>query len=180
MGVTYSTGSASTYIPIANFTVSTAQASYTFSSISGAYTDLVLIMAGKTAVAGASDTYLMQFNSDTSPSGTNYSRTRLLGTGSAASSAGRTSAPNIDFEGLAGSTGSTTFFTAIANLENYSNTTTYKTCLIRGSDASNYVEATVGLWRSTAAISSIVLSTGSTANFSVGSTFTLYGIKAAG
>lgn len=168
-----------TYTPIASFTVTSAQASYTFSSISGSYTDLVMVLSGKTAVAGASDTYLMQFNSDTSPSGTNYSRTRLLGTGSAASSANRSSAPNIDFEGLAGSTGSTTFFTAIVNLENYSNTTTYKTCLIRGSDASNYVEATVGLWRSTAAISSIVLSAGSTTNFSVGSTFSLYGITAA-
>lgn len=165
-----------TYTPIASTTIGTAVASYTFSSISGTYTDLVLIMVGKTAAAGASDTYLLQVNGDTA---TNYSRTRLLGTGSAASSAGRTSAPNIDFEGLAGSTGSTTFFTAIANFQNYSNTTTYKTVLIRGSDATNYVEATVGLWRSTAAITSITLTPGSAANFSVGSTFALYGILGA-
>lgn len=165
-----------TYTPIASTTLGSAVASYTFSSISGAYTDLVLILAGKTAAAGASDSYLMQFNGDT---GNNYSRTRLLGLSGSVGSANRATAPNIDFEGLAGSTGSTTFFSAVVNLQSYADTATKKTCLIRGNDATSYVEATVGLWSNTAAITSITLSTSSTSNFSVGCVFSLYGILAA-
>jgi len=63
---------------------------------------------------------------------------------------------------------------------NYSNTTTYKTWLAReGNGTNGYVSALVGLWRNTNAITQIkVLNTGS-GNFATGSTFTLYGIKAA-
>ena len=67
---------------------------------------------------------------------------------------------------------------AIVQFQNYSNTTTYKTVLSRGNNASNLVEAFVGLWRSTSAITAIDIKTQS-GNFSIGSTFTLYGIKAA-
>ncbi len=74
---------------------------------------------------------------------------------------------------------SNTFMTAIVQIQNYSNASTYKTCLIRGNDANNYVLATVGLSRSTSAITSISLATSSGAQFVTGSTFTLYGIKAA-
>jgi hypothetical protein len=50
--------------------------------------------------------------------------------------------------------------------------------LSRANKASYETNATVNLWRSTAAISSIVLSA-NTINFVVGSTFNLYGITAA-
>jgi hypothetical protein len=65
-----------TYTPIATTTLGTAAASVTFSSISGSYTDLVLIIAGVQSVA---DVPYIQFNSDTA---TNYSRTQLSGDGS--------------------------------------------------------------------------------------------------
>jgi hypothetical protein len=61
---------------------------------------------------------------------------------------------------------------------NYANTTTFKTHISRSNNSSNFVMATVGLWRSTAAITSITLLTNTADTFSVGSTFTLYGIKA--
>jgi hypothetical protein len=65
---------------------------------------------------------------------------------------------------------------------NYSNATTYKTWLSRNNRASASnapgTEALVGLWRSTSAITELVIGlTGG--NFDTGSTFTLYGIKAA-
>lgn len=167
----------STYTPIATQTLGSAAATVTFSSISGTYTDLILVCAARSATAAVSDTYLMTFNGDST---TIYSRTRLLGNGSSASSAGRTNAPNIDFEGLAGNTSAAnTFMNAIVQLQNYSNATTNKTCLIRGNDANSFVLATVGLFRTTSAITSISLSTSSTANFMTGSTFTLYGVKSA-
>jgi hypothetical protein len=65
---------------------------------------------------------------------------------------------------------------------NYTNTTTYKTILCRTSN--NYggvIRSSVGLLKSTAAISSIWmdLAFSSSNNWSTGSTFSLYGIKAA-
>ena len=167
----------STYEKIEARALVSNQTSVTFSTISGAYTDLVLICNGRSATGAVSDTYLMTYNGNTS---NDYSRTRLLGNGSTATSGARTSAPNIDFEGMAGANAaSNTFMTAIVQIQNYSNASTYKTCLIRGNDANNYVLATVGLSRSTSAITSISLATSSGAQFVTGSTFTLYGIKAA-
>jgi hypothetical protein len=61
---------------------------------------------------------------------------------------------------------------------NYSNATTYKTALARTSE-DGVAAAYVGLWRSTSAITSITIDKGSSDNFASGSTFTLYGIKAA-
>jgi hypothetical protein len=68
-------------------------------------------------------------------------------------------------------------FNLLVNVMNYSNATTYKTFLARGNIAAGGTEAVVGLWRNTAAITSLeLLPTAST--FATGSTFTLYGIKA--
>jgi len=60
---------------------------------------------------------------------------------------------------------------------NYSNMTTYKTSLIRYSQIGSWFGELATLWRSTAAINTITLTTG-TSTFNIGSTFTLYGIKA--
>jgi anti-sigma-K factor RskA len=62
---------------------------------------------------------------------------------------------------------------------NYSNTTTYKTTLSRFASTLYQVWTHAGLWRNTAAINSIKVYTTAGANFNTGSTFTLYGIKAA-
>jgi hypothetical protein len=58
---------------------------------------------------------------------------------------------------------------------NYSNTTTFKTMLNRSNVPSTGTGATVGLWRNTAAISSLTI-TSESGNLQSGSTFTLYGI----
>ena len=64
-----------TYEPIATTTLGTAAASVTFSTISGAFTDLVLVMAFANTGVGNGNDILMQFNSD---SGSNYSRTFIV------------------------------------------------------------------------------------------------------
>jgi hypothetical protein len=61
---------------------------------------------------------------------------------------------------------------------NYRNSTTYKTVLSRYDDATKSTGAEVGLWRNTAAITSVLMKPG-TGSFAAGSTFTIYGIAAA-
>ena len=157
-----------TYEPIATETLGGAAASVTFSSISGAYTDLVLVSDW---TVSAQNNLLMTFNSDT---GSNYSETVLLGDGSSASSSRQTSATSIRV-GFAGNVSSKVI--NIVNIQNYSNTTTYKTTVYRW-NSEEYVSARVGLWRDTSAITSLVL-TASAGNIASGSTFTLYGIASA-
>jgi hypothetical protein len=163
----------STYSTIATTTLGSNTASYTFSSISGSYTDLVLIAM----CAGTANTDLyLNFNGDT---GSNYSRTYVAGNGAAAYS-GR----NSNLTGMpqcAYATFGTTLgqFNAIISINSYSNTITNKTVLARASRATDAAaEVSVGLWRSTAAITSIIVGTG-TGLLLAGSTFTLYGITAA-
>ena len=62
---------------------------------------------------------------------------------------------------------------------NYSNTTTFKTAVSRKNDTAGVMGATVHLWRSTAAINSVQIGTQTADTFSVGTTFTLYGVKSA-
>ena len=160
----------STYTPIATTTLGSAQATITFNSFSG-YTDLVLVSSYKrTATSNAR----VRFNSDT---GNNYSYTALQGNGTTASS---TRVSNVSgillFDPLSAST--TNFLTSILHIQNYSNSTTYKTVLDRSGDAAQGAIATVGLWRNTAAITSFTLDA-NTGNYDIGSTFTLYGIASA-
>ena len=166
----------STYTPIATTTLGSAAASVTFSSISGAYTDLVLVFSGK--LSTAAESIFIRFNSD---NGSNYSDTWLYGNGTTASSARRSSTTSIETVYFTGYD-STNENNLIFNILNYSNSTTYKTALFRqnnvGSGGAPATVGAVGLWRSTSAISAIELRA-SAGNLSAGSTFTLYGIAAA-
>ena len=161
-----------TYEPLATTTLGSAAATVSFTSISGSFTDLILITNSATGVNDI-DMYI-QVNSDTA---SNYSWTRVLGTGSSALSS-RGSSSNLGYRvgNMSGSNVGQN--NAIIHFQNYSNTTTYKTILSRSNNASLLVEAYVGLWRSTSAITSMDIKTQS-GTFSTGSTFTLYGIKSA-
>jgi len=144
--------------------------SVTFSSISGNYTDLVIVCLASNDTNARN--LLLRMNSDT---GGNYSNTRIFGDGSAAYSERSTNTTYMSI-GINGNS-STNFSTHIINVMNYSNTTTYKTAIARSGYATAYVDSYVGLWRSTSAITSIEVTTGAV-NWRSGSTFTLYGIKA--
>jgi hypothetical protein len=163
---------ASTYTPIATTTLGSAASSYTFSSIPSTFTDLVLILNG---YASTGDNLVMRFNGDT---GTNYSYTGVWGNGTSALSGRQSNGSSmiLDYNSDFNSAAITPNRTQIMN---YSNTTTYKTCLMRQDNTSRSAEAGVGLWRSTAAINQIqILFTGAT-TMSAGFTLTLYGILAA-
>ena len=169
----------STYTPIATTTLGSAQATVTFSSL-GSYTDLILVC--NVATDGTNAFSYIQFNGDTS---TNYSYTELYGDGSSAASV-RVSNSSQLFNNDVSAKQTSVNSNIIYQIMNYSNSTTYKTALVRQNtvDAADYngALAAVGLWRSTAAITSIAIKatrSGSAQNFSTGSTFTLYGIQAA-
>jgi hypothetical protein len=174
-----------TYVALDKVTVGTATPSITFSSIPQGYTDLVVVMSPATTHTLATFPY-MRFNSD---SGSNYSYTEVNGNGTSATSfrdvnqtIGWTSPQMASISNTLGDN------TTIANIMNYSNATTYKTYLSRANRAGSTldyqgVEAAVGLWRSTAAITSVLIGNrrgGVDYNFAVGSTFSLYGIRAEG
>jgi hypothetical protein len=157
-----------TYDKIATNTLGSAAASITFSSIAGTYTDLVLVVNAN--VTSGTEDIALTFNGDTA---TNYSRTLIYGDGTTAASVRSSSQARIAIAGF-----SSTIGNAIVSIQNYSNATTYKTALARGNLTTAGTYALVGLWRNTAAITSLtVATTGST--WTAGSTFNLYGIKAA-
>jgi len=158
---------ASTYEPIATTTLGSTQTSVTFNSFSG-YTDLFLV-ASVSSSSGSGGVASLRFNGD---SGTNYSATYMYGTGSTAAS-GRESNMNVMSGGDFPASG--TFSVNQYHIQNYANTNTNKTVLMRHS-TNGVTVASVGLWRSTSAITSLTLSSG---GYATGSTFTLYGIKSA-
>jgi hypothetical protein len=161
-----------TYEPIATTTLSSAAATVTFSSISASYTDLICVVSATWSGADNSS-FGFIFNGD---SASNYSITQLYGDGSSATS-GRNSNQS---KAVIGQINPTEIGTTIFQFQNYSNSTTYKTTLSRSNVAGVIVLTGVALWRSTAAINEITLGyfdVGGT--FDTGSTFTLYGIKAA-
>lgn len=167
---------ASTYTPIATTTLGSATATITFSSISGSYTDLII--AGGLRVDNASSgtqNAVIRFNSDSS---SNYSWTYILGDGSSASSSRTTNATEL-LVSTVGNDDTNRYSAEIWQINNYSNTTTYKTALLKHMvNYGNQAQVWVGLWRSTSAITSISITAGS-ANWAAGSTLTLYGILAA-
>jgi len=162
---------AKTYEPIATTTLGSASATVTFSSISSSYTDLILVgnIVGQSATGGLQ----MRLNSDSS---SNYSYTFLNGDGSSASSSRASSQTEASISFSNSTTVPSSFITQIMN---YSNTTTFKTLLSRSSSNGNTL-AYVNLWRKTPeAVNRIDIITSGGYTINTGSTFTLYGIKAA-
>lgn len=161
-----------TYEPIATYSSSGSTNNFTFNTIPSTYTDLRLVAQVKSQSAGG-DTMNIQINSLTS-----YSRTAMQGNGSTAVSFRSTGDTRIGIDEINNS-GSSVFTNALCDFMNYSNTTTYKTVLARGDNASSTVRAYVFLSQNTAAISTLTVTLSSGSNFSNGSVVTLYGIKAA-
>lgn len=159
-----------TYTPIASQTLGTTTATVTFSTIPQTYTDLVLIIQGTTT---GNSQLMMQFNG---VSTSTYSATNLGGTGSATSSTRFSNATSMQL-------GYNDYFqssqsNSITHINNYTNTITNKSAISRTSNAAIGVGLSAGLSRSTSAVSSItVFPLGS--SWASGTTFSLYGIKAA-
>lgn len=167
----------STYEPIATQTLGSTAGIVTFSSIPQTYTDLVLIQSAR--VSSTYDITAVRVNSVT----TNYSGTYLEGNGSNATSGRGTAEIAARLGYVPGTSYSGEWSAEIYNFMNYANTTTYKTILSRtnfvGSTVGFNVQAKVTLIPTTSAITQITTQPVNGAVWAIGSTFTLYGIKAA-
>lgn len=170
-----------TYEPIATQTTTGSVAtSVTFSSIAATYTDLVLIMSIRSdRASNGSSSVRLEFNADTA---TNYSTHYMYGNSTSAISGNSVTATPMPQVGEApgGPTLTTTYGLVRVNLFSYAGSTN-KTILSEWAadrNTAGLVGRSVGLWRSTSAITSIKI-TISGQNIETGSTFALYGIKAA-
>jgi hypothetical protein len=166
----------STYTPIGNTTTSnntTTQIS--FSSISG-YTDLLIVQSLPNDPNGTYGGVTLRFNSDTTNSyGSNYFYYY-----NGITPGRQTSSTSINISGTSSYMGNGNIITSILN---YANPNGHKTVLTRANMSENaggvsretFISA--GTYRKNDEITSVQISTGT--GFSIDSTFTLYGIKAA-
>ncbi len=158
-----------TYEPIATTTLA-SPSSITFSTIPSTYTDLVLIWSG--TLSSSSSAVRIKFNGST----TGYSTTQLRGDGTTASSGLFTA---LAYGLISVSQNSTNIGFGRVHIFSYAGSTN-KTCLSEASEdrnGSGNVSRHVNLWSNTSAITSIEISAAQT--FAIGTTATLYGIKAA-
>jgi len=161
-----------TYESIATTTLGSTASSITFSSIASSWTDLRVIFVVQNST---SNTLNFRLNND---SGTNYSYTLIGGDGSSTYSVTNTDQTQIQIGYGSGMPTSPNFGLYTFDVFSYGGST-FKTCLIETSadqNGSGRVTRTVGLWRSTSAITSILFSANS-GNLNAGTTATLYGIK---
>lgn len=183
-----------TYTPIETYTLGSPATSVTFgagNTLPQTYTDLVIIIQGIQDSSYSARNMGIRFNSD---SGSNYSSVQVLNASAGADA-------NLDslYGPLINGSGNTTsgvFADGIINVQNYSNNTTYKSIICYGgtaaqytsggSNVGTYVGFNASTWRNTNPVTQITLyatntsGAGSGANWVAGSTFTLYGIQAAG
>lgn len=163
----------STDVPIYTTTLSSAVPSVTIDlSAYQNYKNIKIVATPTVATSNANTVY--RFNGDT---GANYSYTQTYADGSSTVTNGPTNQTSIN-------SGFTTTAqpVKIIYLMDYANSNTdKKTTLTRQSNASEVVQAIVGLWRSSsnAAITSVTFSLSDGGNFAIGSTFSVYGIGSA-
>ena len=168
------------YVLLEKITVGAAGASsVTFNSIpQTGYTDLVLKMSVRTDRASTDDLLNFNFNGVS----TNQSSRNLQGNGSTASSGTYGSNLYLAWVDAASNTAST-FGNAEMYIPNYTSSN-FKSISTDGVLENNATTAvmgmTAGLWSSTAAITSIAITSVFSANFVSGSTFYLYGVAKLG
>ncbi len=159
-----------TYEPIATTTLGSAAANITFSAIGSGYTDLRIVLVGRVSAA---DVRILNFNNDTV---TNYSNTNLYGDGATAGSYRLSTQSKIftSYDVVDAANVSLQIF----DIFSYAGSTNKTVLCQTGNDrnGSGQVDRTVGLWRNTAAITSVKIANRDGSNFTTGTTATLYGI----
>jgi hypothetical protein len=151
----------------------------TIGSIPQTYTDLALISSARDNYASTGSNWIrVRFNGDA----TAVYSTTLMNASSGTAVTSRVSGDTVGYAGWInyGNNTAGTFASNSMYIPNYTNTTGFKTYTTEGmpdwaSTTGVFNHVIGGLWRSTAAISSLVLYPVS--DFNTLSTYTLYGIK---
>lgn len=161
-----------TNTPLQSILLTSSTPTITFSNIDQNYTDLVLVVSAKV------DTGLDIWIRCNDDSGANYGYVTLTGNGTTPTSSRSANVAQgllADWDGVPKPTfGHVLIFT----LNNYSNTTTYKTSLARSNRGDSGVDIVTSTWRNTAAITSLTLrASNASRTFDAGTTVDLYGIK---
>jgi hypothetical protein len=172
---------AGAWFAIASNTVTTATTSITFSSIPQTYSDLVLVLniEGNTSFGTQAR---MRINGNASAS--SYSSTTLTGNGASASAYRYPTGTAAYMEIMNGQTSTTANYTTsnLVQINNYANTSHFKTFLCRAlndKNGSGETDLVAGLFHSTLAVSQIEIFCASPTTFEPGSVVALYGIKKA-
>lgn len=163
-----------TYTKISSTTLGSDQAYIEFASIPGTYTDLVISLIG--GQSGLNDGFMIRFNGDT---GSNYTASYLLGTGTGTQSGSQSNTQTgiINFGDLGGT--AIESFIEI-NINRYAETNRYKSTLSHyASKQRGRMLLNLGLWRSNNAITTVKLMFTGSDNFKSGTVATIYGIAAA-
>ena len=165
---------AATYEKIQSTTLGSATSSITFSSIPSTYTDLRLVLTA--TVSSAGQAMRIRLNGDT---GVNYSFSGIAGDGGGASAYG-TDYGFINCDAL--TSGNSTTIPSLYTLDFFSYAgSTKKTNLMTYSgdrNGSGFTAGHVNFWNNSAAINTILIYV-AVGNLNVGTSATLYGIKAA-
>ena len=170
------------YESIATVTLSSSQATISFTSIPATYKHLQIRSLSRNTGAGTAYSDIkMLFNSDT---GANYSIHYVDGTGASVTQAGvgTRSDPRGGLS-VDGGTTASIFGANVTDILDYSNTNKYKTTRtiggvdINGAGGGSRLES--GVWTNTAAITRIDFTDLSGSNFAQYSSFALYGIEGA-
>ena len=168
--------------PLGTVNVGTSNPStIVFSNIPQTYTDLKILISSRSNFSQIYGSGELQFNSDTSGSGTNYSITRFFGSGSSASSSNSSNSAGIaSWDANGSSSTSNTFNNAEIYIPNYTSSN-YKQVIIddviENNATGGYQILLAGLWRSTAAITSITINLANgPATFNQYSVASLYGV----
>jgi hypothetical protein len=175
-------GAAGAYEQIATQLVSSSSASITFSSIPQTYKHLEVRFTCKTSSAASPISVQMWFNGDRSAV---YASHNLFGEGSGVYSSVEAPANEIALPYGSISSQDNRYGAGIISVLDYVSTSKNKTTRslqgVHGSNSAGEsgIFLSSGLWRNTAAISSISFSSnaGSTRTIQSGSRFSLYGIK---
>ena len=179
-----------TYTPIETYTLGSPATTVTFgagNTLPQTYTDLVIVLQGTQDSSYSARNMGIRFNGDT---GSNYCAVQVLN----ASAGTDTNLASLYGPLINSSTNTTSgvFADGIINVQNYSNSTTYKSIICYGgtaaqytsggSNVGTYVGFNASTWLNTNPVTQITLyasnvsGPGSGANWAAGSTFTLYGI----
>lgn len=161
------------FTALGNITLSTAQTTITFSSISQAYRDLYLVIT--IAGLGSGGIPLIRANNDAA---TNYNGTILRANGTTANGVNVNAYNNGTQTSLyvSNSGSNNTFFDVW--MPDYATTDKHKNFMIRSNGADSGVEMNLSKWNNTAAITSLVLTFGSGQTWGIGTTVALYGVTA--